>query len=247
MNDTVLVTGASRGIGRECARQFALAGYNVAVNFLHDEASADSLVREIDQITGRCNNILTIKADVRKREEVDEMFFKIKETLGSPSVLVNNAGISQQKVFSDITDSDWNNIFSTNVTGTFHCIQAALPHMIHEKRGRIINISSIWGLSGASCEVHYSASKAAVIGLTKALAKELGPSGIRVNCVAPGVVNTDMNSDLTEDTLSIIKTDTPLNVLGTPADIANTVLFLASSKADFITGQIISPNGGFLI
>ena len=175
------------------------------------------------------------------------MVDKINSRFGGVDVLVNNAAVAQIKLFSDITSDDWDNIFNVNVKGMFNCTKAVLPYMIHQKHGKIVNISSIWGITGASCEVHYSASKAAVIGLTKALAKELGPSGIQVNCVAPGVVNTDMNAELSKEDIEQIADETPLGVIGNASDIANTVCFLASDKADFITGQVISPNGGLVI
>jgi 3-oxoacyl-[acyl-carrier protein] reductase len=171
----------------------------------------------------------------------------IYNRFGNIDVLVNNAGVAQQKLFTDISEDDWDWMFNVNIKGMFNCCQAVLPKMINNKRGKIINISSIWGLTGSSCEVHYSASKAAVIEFTKALAKEVGPSNIQVNCVAPGIIKTDMITHLNTSIIEKLKSDTPLGILGTPRDIAEVVLFLASSKADFITGQIISPNGGFVI
>ena len=169
------------------------------------------------------------------------------EQFGHIDVLVNNAGIAQQKMFTEITEQDWKKMFSVNIDGMFNCTQLALRDMIKRHKGKIINVSSIWGIAGASCEVHYSASKAAVIGFTKSLAKELGPSGIQVNCVAPGVIETDMNKNLDDLTIKEIINETPLERIGTPRDIANTILFLAQDASDFITGQVISPNGGFVI
>ncbi|MDC0700747.1 SDR family oxidoreductase, partial [Blautia wexlerae] len=165
----------------------------------------------------------------------------------SVDVLVNNAGIAQQKLFTDLTDTDWDRIFAVDVKGVFLCCQAALPHMIHEKRGAIVNISSMWGQVGASCEVHYSAAKAAVIGLTKALAKELGPSQIRVNCIAPGVIATEMNDLLGAETLEALREETPLEAIGTAEQVADAVRFLASDQASFITGQVLGVNGGMVI
>ncbi len=230
-----LITGSSRGIGAACARKLCEDGFEVVINYKNSEASALALAKEL--------GCTAIKADISDRTQVEEMFSKI----GGVDVLVCSAGIARQQLFTDITPEDWREIFAVNLDGVFNCCQCALPHMIHEKSGKIITVSSIWGITGASCESAYSASKAAIIGLTKALAKELGPSGIRVNCVAPGVIDTDMNRALGSDTLEALKEETPLGVLGTPEDIASAVSFLASRNADFITGQVISPNGGFLI
>ena len=175
------------------------------------------------------------------------MIKKTHEIFGDIDILINNAGIAQQKVFLDISERDWERIFDVNVKGVYNCIKEVLPDMLKKKEGKIINISSIWGISGASCEVHYSASKAAVIGLTKALAKELGPSKIKVNCVSPGVIKTDMISDFSYEDIEMLKYNTPLGEIGKPEDIAKIVYFLTSDDSNFITGQIISPNGGFII
>lgn len=244
MNGTVLITGASRGIGRACARAFAKEGFCIAVNYNTHEKEALSLREEIRTQGAPCE---VFAADVSDRVQVDEMMRGIGRVFGAVDVLVNNAGMAQQKLFSDITDEEWQRMFDVNVKGMFLCTQAALPSMVSAKRGKIVNVSSIWGIAGASCEVHYSASKAAVIGFTKALAKEVGPSGIQVNCVAPGVVETDMNAMLDARTKEELKEETPLGLLGAPEDIAQTILFLASEKAKFITGQVISPNGGIII
>ena len=244
MEKTVLITGASRGIGRETARLFSSEGWQVAVNYNASEDAAFSLVSEI---RGRGGSALAVKADVSDPAEVRAMHEAVLRAFGGVGVLVNNAGIAQSKLFTDITDEDWDEMFSVNVKGVFNCCRHVLPSMIRRKKGKIINVSSVWGIVGASCEVHYSAAKAAVIGLTRALAKEVGPSGIQVNCVAPGVVDTDMNSGLGPGTLEELRLETPLGMLGKTSDIANVILFLASGKADFITGQVISPNGGFLI
>lgn len=184
-----------------------------------------------------------VKADVSNPAEVEAMF----DEIGAVDVLVNNAGISSQKLFTDITDDEWRRTIGVNLDGVFYCCRSALPHMISRKSGVIINISSMWGEVGASCEVHYSASKAGIIGLTKALAKEVGPSGVRVNCITPGVVMTDMMSEFDDETVNELKAETPLNRLGTPEDIAAAVLFLASDDASFITGQTLGVNGGFII
>ena len=244
MNRTALITGASRGIGRETALHFARNGYNVALNYLSNEACARDTLAHLKS-TG-CDAI-AIRADVSNRRDVDEMVKTVCEKYGSVDVLVNNAGIAQQKLFTDISESEWDRMFDVNVKGTFNCCQAVLPYMIHRKKGKIVNVSSIWGICGASCEVHYSASKAAIIGMTKALAKEVGPSNIQVNCVAPGVIQTDMNSALDDETIKALRDETPLGVIGMPSDVAQTVFFLASDASDFITGQVISPNGGFVI
>lgn len=235
-----LITGASRGIGRAVAQRLAKDGFSVVINYFHSEKEALALTEELTS-SGACAE--TFMADVSNRTQVEKMF---KEA-GDIDVLVNNAGIAQQKLFSDITQSDWDNMFGTDVKGVFNCCQCALPHMIHNKKGKIINISSMWGQVGASCEVHYSAAKAAVIGFTKALAKELGPSNIQVNCIAPGVISTDMNSCFDKITIEELKSETPLCRLGTPEDIAAAAAFLSSSDADFITGQVFGINGGFII
>ena len=244
MKKTALITGATRGIGNEIAKTFAIDGYNVVINYLNSEETAENLCRQLYE---KGYNAMKVKADVSNREEVEMMIKTVQNKFGDIDVLVNNAGIAQQKLFTEISNLDWDRIFDVNVKGVFNCSQMVLPKMILNKKGKIINISSMWGLTGASCEVHYSASKAAVIGLTKALAKEVGPSNIQVNCVAPGVINTDMNSDLNNQDIEDIKDQTPLGMIGSVKDIAETVLFLASDKANFITGQIISPNGGMVI
>lgn len=236
---TVLITGASRGIGAETARIFAENGYRVIINYNKSKDAALSLAEEI--------GARAICADVSKQSDVCEMFNQIENEFSGVDILVNNAGIAQAKLFSDITEEEWDKMFSVNVKGMFNCTKAALSYMINKKSGKIINISSIWGIAGASCEVHYSASKAAVIGFTKALAKELGPSGITVNAVAPGVIMTDMCASLSEEDIEALKEETPTGKTGTPRDIAETILFLASSGGDFLTGQIISPNGGIVI
>ncbi len=244
MNQTVLITGASRGIGRAAAAAFARNGYNVAVNYCKSKEKATDLA---DELNGYGVMAAAYQADVSDKTAVGEMFGKAEQELGRISVLVNNSGIAEQILFSDITEEKWDRMFAVNVKGTYNCTQAALPSMIHEKYGRIINVSSMWGISGASCEVHYSASKAALIGFTKALAKEVGLSGITVNCIAPGVIGTDMNSAISGEILEELKEDTPLNRIGTPEDVAAAILFLASDKASFITGQTLSVDGGFIL
>lgn len=244
MKKTVLITGASRGIGRAAAVAFAKAGYDVAVNYNKSDEAAAALCSELEgySVRARC-----FKADVADKKAVADMAAEIEKTMGGVSVLVNNAGIAEQALFTDITEEMWDRMFAVNVKGAYNCTQAVMPRMIYEKCGRIINISSMWGISGASCEVHYSASKAALIGFTKALAKEVGLSGITVNCVAPGVIDTDMNGRLSPEIISELKEETPLNRIGAPQDVAEAILFLASEKASFITGQVLSVDGGFIL
>lgn len=244
MAKTVLITGASRGIGAEIARQFALSGYNVAINYNKSEKQALLLKQEITENGGIAE---IFKADVSNHSEAVKMAEAVYSAFGFIDVLVNNAGIAQQILFTDITPEIWANMLNTNLTSVYNCCNAVLPKMISEHKGNIINIASMWGETGGSCEVHYSAAKAGVIGLTKALAKEVGLSGIRVNCVSPGVVMTDMMSDFTEETLDCLREETPLNKLGNSRDIANAVLFLADEKSSFITGQVLGVNGGILI
>lgn len=244
MSGTVIVTGASRGIGKACALAFGKSGANVIINYTRSKEKAEELCEYISKLGGRA---LPFCADVADRKAVDEMIAFAHSNFGSISILVNNAGIAEQIMFCDITEEKWDRMFAVDVKGVYNCIQAALPDMIHNKSGRIINISSMWGITGASCEVHYSAAKAAVIGMTKALAKELGPSGITVNAIAPGVISTEMNGNISEEIMSELKEETPIGRIGTPEDIAETALFLASPKASFITGEVISVNGGFVI
>lgn len=244
MSKTVLITGASRGIGRESAILLAKNGYNVVANYNSSQKDALSLKETLDNLGCNC---LIYKADVSNINEVSSMVNEAYDKFGTIDVLINNAGIAQQKLFTDITQEDFKKMFDVNVLGVFNCCQCVVPSMIRNKSGVILNISSMWGEVGASCEVHYSASKAAVIGFTKALAKELGPSNINVNCVSPGVIETDMNSNLDEASIDALKDETPLLRIGKTNDIANTLLFLASSKASFITGQVIGVSGGFII
>lgn len=241
---TVLITGASRGIGAETARLFAQKGWAVAVNYRNSREAAEELVSEIRKNGGTA---LAIPADVGDPEQVEALFRTAEQELGQIEALVNNAGIAQQKLFTDLTDEDWDELFRVDVKGVFLCCRRALPAMIRRHRGVIVNISSMWGQVGASCEVHYSAAKAAVIGLTRALAKEVGPSGIRVNCIAPGVIQTEMNGNLTPETLEALKEETPLELLGDPADVAKAAWFLTSEDSAFITGQVLGVNGGMVI
>ena len=239
MSKTVLITGASRGIGAATAELFAEEGYNVIINYLNNEEAA---VRLAEKTGGTA-----MKADVSDIGQMSKLVDEVIEKYKKIDVLVNNAGISVHGLFDMVPPEDVKRLFDVNVFGMFNTTRLVLPHMIRRKYGAIINIASMWGEVGASCEVHYSASKAAVIGFTKALAKETGPSGITVNCVSPGFITTDMNSCYSKEEIDEIKEEIPLDRLGDPHDIAETVLFLASGKASFITGQVIGVNGGMII
>lgn len=240
----VLITGASRGIGAACARAFAQAGFNVAVNYNRSKENAESLARKLRDLGV---SAVAVQADVSDSASVRGMFDYVKANLGSVDVLVNNAGISHVGLLTEMTDDDWDTLLHTNLSSVFYCCKAALPAMIRAHSGVIVNVASMWGEVGASCEAAYSASKAGVIGLTKALAKEVGPSGIRVNAVSPGVVMTDMMKGFSAEDVAALRDETPLMTLGTPEDIAEAVLYLSSDKARFITGQVLSVNGGMVI
>lgn len=237
-----LVTGASGGIGGAAAKALARDGFFVVVNYLHSEEDARALLEELNAGAGTPRAMLC-RADVSDRAQAEGMFRKA----GGVDVLVNCAGIAQQKLFTDLTVQDWERMMAVDVTGVFNCCQLALPHMIRQKRGKIVNVSSMWGQVGASCEAHYSAAKAAVIGLTKALAKEEGPSNIQVNCIAPGVIGTRMNAGFGAEAMRALEEETPLCRIGTPEDVAQAVRFLASPAADFITGQVLGVNGGMVV
>lgn len=239
MAKVVLVTGGSRGIGAAVCRKFAAEGYTVAINYEKSEEKAKALA---DEIGGRA-----FRADVSDYAEVSKMFSEIEAQLGGVNILVNNAAVSVVGLFQDMTDGEWERLFGVNVKGVFNCAKRAVGNMLGEQAGSIVNLSSMWGVTGGSCEAHYSAAKAAVIGYTKALAKELGPSGIRVNCVAPGTVATEMNAHLSKEDLDALAEETPLGRIGTPEEIAEAVFFLASEKASFITGEVLNVNGGFVI
>ncbi len=242
MNKTAIITGGTRGIGRAVAIKFYELGYNIALVYNNNEENANKFCSAFDT-----DRVLLIKADVSSFDEMQKMGRDVISKFKRVDVLVNNAGISEQKMINDISESDWDNMFSVNVKGAFNCTKAVLHNMIHNKYGRIINVSSMWGITGASCEVHYSATKAALIGFTKSLAKELGPSGITVNCVAPGLIETDMNSSFSKDIINEIVNETPVMRIGTGKDVAESVAFLASDDAEFITGQVLSVNGGLVI
>ncbi len=244
MEKTAVVTGASRGIGAATARALAAQGCRVAVCCRERRAQAQAVAAEICAAGGMA---LPFCADVSDEAAVQAMFAAIRRTLGEPEILVNNAGIARQKLFTEVTAAEWDEMFGVCVKGAFHCCQAVLPQMIRRKWGRIINVSSMWGQVGASCEAPYSAAKAALIGLTKALAKEEGPSGITVNCVAPGVIDTEMMAAFSAKEKAALAEETPLGRLGTPGDVAAVIAFLASEAGAFVTGQVLCPNGGFVI
>ena len=232
---TVLVTGGTRGIGQAIAKKFSSTGYKVIVNYKNSDEIANKLKEEFP------DNIFPYKADVSNFNEVKKMCEFCVDNFNQIDILINNAGISEIKQFNDITEEDWDNMINVNLKSVYNCTKNVVDNMIHNKSGKIINISSMWGEIGGSCEVHYSTAKAGIIGFTKALAKELALSNIQVNCVSPGIINTEMNQmhDLEE-----LKSEVPVNKIGTPEDIANTVYFLAQPENSYITGQVISVNGG---
>ena len=244
MEKSALVTGASRGIGRAVAAELARRGWAVCIGYRVRQDKAEELAAELAAEGCR---VMTCQADVSQQEQVEAMVRRVEQTFGAVSLLVNNAGIAGQSLFQELTDERWHEFFSVNVDGAFYASRAVLPAMLHAHEGCIVNISSIWGQRGASCEVAYSATKAALIGMTRSLAAELAPSHIRVNCVAPGVIQTDMLDELPPELLPQLAEQTPMGRLGTPADIAAAVAFLASPEADFITGQVLTCDGGFIL
>ena len=244
MEKIALVTGSSRGIGRAAVRKLAAAGYAVCINYRERQDCADALVEEL---TAAGQRAMAVQADVSVRQQVNDMVWQVEDAFGPVSLLVNNAGIAGQCLFQELTDARWHEFFAVNVDGAFYTSRAVLPSMLHEHEGCIVNVSSIWGQRGASCEVAYSATKAALIGLTRSLAAELAPSHIRVNCVAPGVIRTDMLDELPRELLPQLAEQTPMGRLGTPEDIAAAVAFFADPAADFITGQVLTCDGGFIL
>lgn len=241
---TVIITGASRGIGRATAELFARHDYHVVLNYASSRQAALETCAALRR--DGCS-VAAFQADVTQSAEVEAMVNFCVDQFGRVDLLINNAGIAQTALFTEIRESDWDAMLNVNLKGVYLCTQAVLRRMLPLKKGKIINIASIWGIVGAACEVHYSAAKAGVIGLTKALAKEVGPSNIQVNCIAPGVIETDMLAEYTAAEKEALKDQTPLQRLGAPAEIAACALFLASEHADFLTGQVLSPNGGFVI
>ena len=241
MNKTVLVTGSSRGIGAAMAEAFAEKGYNVVLNYRESEKEALKL---LEKIRGKTSAI-AVKCDVSDFAQVLKMKEYTVKAFGRADVLINNAGVALNKLITDTGEDEWDRLFGVNVKGAFNCVRAFMPCMLERKSGSVINISSVWGVKGAAMEAAYSASKAALIGFTKALAKEAGPSGVRVNCIAPGVIDTDMNRGLSEEDCSALIEETPLCRIGTAEDVAKAAVFLA--EAEFITGQVLGVDGGFAL
>lgn len=241
-HDNVLITGGSRGIGAAAVRAFAAQGANVAFTYHTNRTAAEALVRELHPAC-----VMAIPCDAADPVQVREAVRQAEAAVGLLTVLVCNAGIAQSKLFTDLTDEDWRRMMGVDLDGPFYFSRAVLPGMIRRKYGRILFVSSMWGQTGGSCEVHYSAAKAGVIGLCKALAKEEGPSGITVNCVAPGVIDTDMMACYAPEEKATLAEETPVGRLGTAEEIAQTLVFLAGKNAGYITGQVIGQNGGLVI
>lgn len=242
MSKIIIVTGASRGIGRNIAYNLAINGYSVVANYNNSEYEAKKLKEELRNLG---IDIDIFKANVSKRNEVQKLIEFTINKFGRIDVLINNAGIAQRKLFTDITDEDFEKMLGNNLYSAFYMTQEAVRHMIRDHKGLIINISSMYGITGGSCEVHYSMAKAGIDGMTKALAKELGPSNIRVNSIAPGAIDTDMNKDLSDEDWKEVIKETPLGRKGYPIDITRCVKWLVEDE--FTTGQVISPNGGLVI
>lgn len=236
---TVLITGGTRGVGRAVAERFAKEGYRVAFVYRRSEKEAEELSRSLGAVA--------IRADLSDREQTLSAAEKAEEALGHIDVLVNNAAVSSFSLLQDLSPEEWDRTLAVNLTAPFLLSKALLPGMIRRGYGRIVNISSMWGIVGASCEVHYSAAKAGLIGMTKALAKEVGPSGVTVNAVAPGVIATDMNAALSEEALAALREETPLGRIGRPEEVASAVFFLAGEQASFITGEILNLSGGYIV
>ena len=244
MEKTVIITGASKGIGAAMAILFARKGYNVVIGYNESYQLAKMLS---SSLSSQGYNVVPIKVNVANKLETDILIKEAVYKFGSVDVLINNAGVAFNALITDTEEFDSDKIFDVDLKGVFNCCKSVTPVMVNQKSGKIINISSMWGQVGASCEVAYSAAKAGVIGLTKALAKELAPSGITVNCIAPGLIDTSMNSNISVEDLNAFVEDIPLGRMGTAEDIAETALFLASEGADYITGQIIGVNGGYVM
>ena len=245
MSNHVLITGASRGIGAATARLFAQEGWNVAVHYNASRAAAEQLAAEL---TGLGVKAVPIQADVADPEQAERLVWETEGALGPLDAVICNAGVAlPQQLLTDTTADQWRRLMSVDLDGMFYTLRAAIPGLVRQKRGSIVTVSSMWGITGGSCETPYSAAKAGVIGLTRALAKELGPSGIRVNCVAPGVIDTAMNGHLTPKDLAALGEETPLCRIGQPVEVAQAIYFLASERASFITGQALRVDGGMVI
>ena len=244
MKKTVVITGASKGIGAATAILFARKDYNVVLNYNESYQTANLLASSLSR---QGYSVMPFKANVTNRLETDLMMKEAKYKFGSIDVLINNAGVSSTGLITDIDDFDVDKIFDVNLKGVYNCCRSVVPYLVEQKAGKIINISSMWGQVGASCEVAYSAAKAGVIGLTKALAKELAPSGITVNSIAPGLIETTMNSNISVEDLDAFVEEIPLGRMGNPDEIAAAALYLSSNAADYITGQVLSINGGYVI
>lgn len=241
----VLITGASRGIGAACARRFARDGWRVALHCFQSRSAAQALAEEIRNAGGEA---AVVQGDVSDPTQAAEVVARAREALGHLDAVVCNAGMALPvQLLTDTTDSQWRQVMGTDLDGVFYTLRAAIPDMVARKAGAIVTLSSMWGVTGGSCEAPYSAAKAGVIGLTKALAKELGPSGIRVNCVAPGAICTDMTAFLTLEDRAALAEETPLGRMGTPEEVAEAVRFLAGEEARFITGQVLRVDGGMVI
>jgi 3-oxoacyl-[acyl-carrier protein] reductase len=239
-----LITGGSRGIGAASARAFARRGWGVAVNYRQSRGAAEALVDELKELGVPA---LAVQADVSCWEEVVRMVDNVLENFCQLDILLCNAGVAHWGLLSELEEADWRRVMGVNLDGVYHCCRAVIPHMVRRQQGSIVTLSSMWGQVGASCEAAYSAAKGGVIALTRALAQELGPSNIRVNCVAPGVIRTDMNRELSEQELSALAEQTPLGRVGEPEEVAAAIAFLASEEASFLTGQVLSPNGGLVL
>ncbi len=245
MPQTVLITGASRGIGAATALSFGCRGWQVGVNYLHSQHQAEEVCQAVREAGGTA---IPIQGDVSRSEEAQRTVEAALSAFGGLDALVCNAGIAlPQMLLTDVTDSQWRELFAADVDGVFYTCRAALPHLVRQKGGAIVTLSSMWGQTGGSCEVAYSAAKGAVIAFTRALAKEVGPSRIRVNCVCPGVIQTDMNAHLSPDDLEALRQETPLECLGEPSDVAEAIYYLCAPQSRFITGQVLGVNGGMVI
>lgn len=240
---TVLVTGGSRGIGAKIAERFAAVGMNIVIHYSKSHEAANEVARRCMELGAK---VYTVSADLRNKDDIARMKARLEDHGLYPDILVNNAGIAKYGMLADVTEDDWDEVMDVNLKGVFLCSQAFMPYMVSQKYGRIINVSSIWGISGASCEVVYSAAKGGVNAFTKALAKELAPSGVTVNAVAPGAVQTDMMSSFSEEEIRQLEEEIPAGRLATAEEISSLVYFLALPESGYITGQIISPNGGWI-